>query len=132
MMKQNTMLLILCVGLWMTFSCSEELKPTPDSYTKIFTGENSKTWRIKLFEETLRDTVVGRSLPTCLTDDTFTFYANAEHLYETRSGSRQCFEDEAGLTTSGWSFSNSTATLTLLIPFLSDNALPFFVLSRRR
>jgi len=126
-MKQKVTILILCTGLWMAFSCSEELKPTPYAYTKLFTGENNKTWRIKLFEETLRDTVIARSLPSCLTDDSFVFYSNTEHLYETTSGSRKCFEDEAGQTTSSWSFSNSTATLTIVIPFLSDNALPFFV-----
>ena len=126
-MKQKITLLLLCATMWVAFSCSEELKPTPYSYTKLFTGENNKTWRIRLFEETLRDTVVGRSLPNCLTDDSFVFYANTEHRYETTSGSRQCFENESGLTTSSWSFSNSTATLTIVIPFLSDNALPFFV-----
>jgi hypothetical protein len=126
-MKQKTILLILCVSLCVAFSCSEELKPTPYSYTKVFTGENNKTWKIKLFEETLRDTVIGRSLPNCLADDTFVFFANAEHRYETTSGPRQCFEDEAGLTESNWSFSNSTATLVVLIPFLSDDALPFYV-----
>jgi len=126
-MNRKTTLLILCAGLLTIFSCSEELKPTPYTFTKMFTGENNKTWRVKLFEETLRDTVVSRSLPGCLVDDNFTFYANAEHRYEVKSGSRLCFEDEPALTTSNWTFSNSTATLTIIFPLLSDNALPFFV-----
>ena len=124
---QKTKLFILCVGLCATLSCSEELKPTPYTYTKLFTGENNKSWRIKLFEETLRDTVVNRSLPSCLTDDRFIFYANAEHRYETTSGARQCFEDEASVTVSNWTFSNSSATLTMVFPLLADDALPFFV-----
>ena len=118
---------LFCLGLWLAFSCSEELKPTPYTYTKLFTGENSKTWRIRLFEETLNDTVIGKFLPTCITDDRFKFYANTEHLYETTSGSQQCVQDEPGLTSSTWSFSNSSATLTMVLPIFTDGTLPFFV-----
>lgn len=108
-------------------SCSEELKPTPYTYTKLFTGENNKTWKVKIFEETLDGVVTDRFLPSCLRDDRFTFYANAEHLYETTAGSQRCFDGEPSLTSSSWSFANSSATLTMVLPILSDGTLPFFV-----
>jgi len=109
------------------FSCSEELNPTPYTYTKIFTGENNKTWKIKLFEETLDGEIINRFLPTCVSDDEFTFYANSEHLFEAISRSRKCVADEPALTTNTWSFNNATATLTMVLPLLSDNGLPYIV-----
>ncbi len=127
-MKQKRNLLILCAGLWMAFSCSEEFKPTPYTYSNFFTGENSKTWRLRLLEQTADGTVVARTSSSCLADDRFTFYANDERSYETTSGSQECFEGEAALSTSNWSFVSSTATLTMLLPALSASALPFFVL----
>ncbi len=66
-------------------------------------------------------------MPSCLTDDRFKFYANTEHLYETTPGRQQCFEDEPALTSSAWSFKNSNATLLMIIPYFSDDTLPFFV-----
>lgn len=115
------------VAAAIALSCSEELKPTPYTYTKLFTGENNKTWKIKIFEETLNDEVIDRFLPGCISDDRFKFYANAERLYETTSGSQKCFDGEPSLTSSTWTFANSSATLTMIIPALADGTLPFFV-----
>ena len=114
---------IVAIGV----SCTEELKPTPYTYTKRFTGENNKTWQIKLFEETLNGEVVNRFTINCMNDDKFIFYANAEHLYETRSGFTKCFQDEPDVTVSNWTFNNGTATLTMVVPIISDNSLPFIV-----
>jgi len=107
--------------------CSEEFTPTPYTYSKIFTGENNKTWKITLIEETLNDAIIDKFLPSCLTDDRYVFYANPEHSFQAISGSRKCFQDEADLTTDTWSFSNATATLTMLLPILNDSSLPFIV-----
>ncbi len=38
-------------------SCSEELKPTPYAFTDQLTGENNKTWRIRLIEQTLNEEI---------------------------------------------------------------------------
>jgi hypothetical protein len=107
--------------------CSEEFTPTPYAYSKIFTGENNKTWKITLIEETLDGSVVDKFLPSCLTDDRYIFYANPERSLEAISGSRKCFDGEADVTTDTWSFSNATATLTMILPILSDSSLPFIV-----
>ena len=107
--------------------CSEEFTPTPYTYSKLFTGENNKTWKITLFEETLDGKVISKFMPSCLTDDRFVFYANSEHSYQAISGSAKCFEDEADTTNDRWTFSNATATLTMILPIFSDSALPFTV-----
>lgn len=122
-----TLQLLLLAGVGFTVSCSEELNPTPYTYTKFFTGENNKTWKVTLFEETLNGEVIDKFMPSCLTDDKFIFYANSDHLFEATSGSRKCYTDEPGLTQNTWTFSNATATLTMVLPILSDNALPYIV-----
>jgi len=122
----NKIFLILAIAI-IGISCSEELKPTPYTYTQRFTGANNKTWKITLFEETLNGDVINRFSPTCLKDDKFIFYANTEHLFEAHSGSNKCFQDEPDATTSSWSFSNATATLTMVLPILSDNSLAYIV-----
>jgi hypothetical protein len=119
--------LLLLAGVLFSASCSEELNPTPYTFSKYFTGENNKTWKIKLWEETLDGEVIDKFIPNCVTDDEFTFYANSDHLFEATSGSKKCFTDEPALTQNTWTFSNATATLTMVLPLLSDNALPYIV-----
>lgn len=119
--------LLMFAGVLFTVSCSEELDPTPYTYSKLFTGENNKTWKVVLFEETLDGQVIDKFMPSCLSDDKFVFYANTDHLFETTSGSRKCFTDEPSLTQDTWTFSNATATLTMVLPILSDNALPYII-----
>lgn len=109
------------------FSCSEDLEPTPYTYTKIFTGENNKTWKFNLFEETLNGKVIDRFQVSCASDDRFIFYANTEHLFEASLGSKKCYDDELALTTDTWSFNNATATLTMVLPLLYDGPLPYIV-----
>ena len=117
----------MCAVMLISISCSEDLNPTPYTYTKLITGENNKTWKVILFEETLDGDVIDKFMPSCLTDDEFIFYANTDHLFEATSGSRKCFTDEPNQTQNSWTFSNATATLTMVLPILSDNALPYIV-----
>ena len=118
---------IACICVMLGVSCSEDIKPTPYTYTRFFTGANSKTWKVKLFEQTLDGKVVDRFLPSCLTDDRFVFQANSDHGYQTTSGSRKCFDEEQASTVNTWSFVNATATLTMVFPLFDDNPIPFFV-----
>ena len=126
-MRPSLKLFIASISVSIILSCSEELKPTPYTYSKIFTGENNKTWRIKLFEETLDNNVIDKFFPDCLSDDKYIFYANSEHLYEAISGSKKCIEDEPAVTTDYWSYNGAKATLTMVLPIFSDSSLPFFV-----
>jgi hypothetical protein len=116
----------MAVCVMLTISCKEEVVPTPYTYTKVFTGEVSKTWKLKYIEETLNGSMVQRFVDACFTDDRYTFHANPEKLYVVTSGSRKC-GDEATTIPSTWGFTNATATLSIVIPILSSSTLPFFV-----
>ena len=118
---------IVSICLIVAVGCSEEFTPTPYTYSKIFTGENNKTWKIKLFEQTLDGKVVDRFLPSCLTDDRYVFYANTEHSSQAISGTRKCFDEEADVTTSNWSFNNANATLIMVLPLFGDDPLPLIL-----
>lgn len=122
--------ILIVVTLALTISCSEEFKPTPYTYTKIFTGENNKTWKINLLEVTQDGKVQDRWMDDCLTDDRFTFYANGDHSYVCTTGSKKCFADpdtEADTYTDTWTFNNATSALLIIVPRLSDQSLPYLV-----
>ena len=119
--------LLLSICMIAAIGCSEDFTPVPYTYTKVFSGENNKTWKITLFEETLDGKVVDKFMPSCLTDDRYVFYANSDHSYQALSGSRKCFTDEPDATNDRWSFTNATATLIMVLPIFSDSAIPFIV-----
>lgn len=126
-MKSASSFLATC--LLLLLSCSEEIAPSPYTYTQVFTGKKSKTWTIKFFEETLNGKVIDRFAINCASDDKYIFYANAERRYEALTGSIKCYATpEAATIENVWSFTNSTATLTMLLPFFSaTTAYPFIV-----
>ena len=125
-MKYSYLLVFSLVLL--SFSCSEELKPTPYQYTTIFTGENSKTWKLKFLEETLDGDVIETFNIGCAADDKYIFYSNPERLYEAITGSQKCSSDEENKITDSWSFNNASATLTMLLPFFTtESSIPFIV-----
>jgi hypothetical protein len=110
-------------------ACSEDVKVIKPAYSKVFTGNTKKSWKItglKWTGEGKDD--ISYSLRPCEKDDLYTFYANNEKLYEVSNGAIKCSSDEADLLVSDvWSFINATSTLTAIFPLLSDSALPFFV-----
>jgi hypothetical protein len=125
----RTLIIYGLVALSVCFAtgCSEELNPTPYTLSRHVSGETSKTWKIELFEYALNDTVRNKFMEACLQDDRFKFYANTERLYETTPGRNLCFEDEAALTASTWTFTNANATLTMAMPIFGEGTIAFFV-----
>lgn len=105
--------------LVLILSCSEELVPTPYTYTKVFTGEKSKIWKIKFLEETLDGKVVDRFSLSCAADDKYTFYSKSEHTLEVLTGTQKCDSTEPALIKDVWTFTNASATLTMILPFFS-------------
>ena len=109
--------------------CSEEIKPSPYTYSQLFSGKDKKTWAFKsivLWEKGKSDT--NLSLNTCISDDLYIFYADAEKKYEITNGATKCSTNEPDLIlTDTWSFVNGGATLNIIIPFLSDLTLPYIV-----
>lgn len=126
-MKARLLLFILLVT---SFSCKEDLVPTPYTYSIIFTGENSKTWKIKFLEETLDGEVIDTFTVGCSTDDKYTFYNNSDHTYEVVTGSSKCWSDpeEENKITDTWTFTNASATITMILPFFDPEfSYPFIV-----
>ncbi len=117
-----TLIVLLVIG-----ACSEDVLPTPYNYTKIFTGETSKTWKLKFLEQTLNGDVEETFNVSCGSDDQYTFYSNAERAYKVTTGTKKCGSDEADAIDDSWSFNNASATLTMILPFFSDSSLPFIV-----
>ncbi len=115
-------------------SCSEELKPTPYVYTKVFTGEHSKTWKVKFLEQTLNGDVIETFTVACASDDQYTFYANPEHAYQAKTGLNKCYTNpEPDVINYSWDFNNASATLSMLLPFFDPtSSLPFIVLEVKK
>jgi len=115
-------------------SCTEEVKPTPYEYAKVFTGVHSKTWKVKFLEQTLNGDVIDTFTVPCATDDQYTFYANPEHAYQAKTGSNKCNAvPEADVITDSWDFNNASATLLMILPFFdATSRLPFIVLEAKK
>lgn len=128
-MKSAISLFVFGIVSGMMFSCSEEVVPTPYTYTEVFTGENSKTWKIKFLEETLDGKIIDRFSVSCASDDRYVFYANTEHKFEVLTGTQKCSgASEPNTIEDTWTFTNSSATLTMILPFFSpDSAVPLIV-----
>jgi hypothetical protein len=118
MLRLSTTLLTLVV--LMGLSCTEEVTPTPYTFTQVFTGETSKTWDLKkLSAKEKNKDVVTYNLNTCQGDDRYIFYANAERLYEVTNGRTQCNSEEEDLLISyTWEYNSATATLNMVLPHL--------------
>lgn len=110
-------------------SCREEVEPTPFAFSKNFTGEVSRTWvvrNIRLVEEGKGDQIF--TLQNCIADDEYIFYNNPEKLFEVTNGNQACNSEEPFLLVSDfWAYNSSNATLTLVLPFLTDFPLPYIV-----
>ncbi len=113
----------------MICSCSEEIVPIPYTYTEVFTGENSKTWKIKFLEETLNGKITERFSVRCAVDDRYVFYANTEHKFQALTGALKCSgTSEPNTIDEIWTFTNASATLTMVLPFFSpDFPVPLIV-----
>lgn len=118
---------IVLIWLLIFGSCSEEVIPTPYQYTKIFTGENSKTWKLKFLEQTLDGDVEETFNVACGSDDQYIFYANSERAYKVITGTKKCASDESDVINDSWSFNNASATITMVLPFFTESSLPFIV-----
>ena len=126
-MKRIILLILLATS---GFSCSEKTDPQPYTYSKVFTGETKKTWKVTFLEETLNGEIVDTFTVGCGTDDEYIFYNNSEHTFEVITGNNKCdtAPEEPDTIKDTWTFSNASATLTMILPFFtSDQSLPMIV-----
>lgn len=127
MNKRSVQLIVCGLLALLSISCHDELEPTPYVYSKYFTGEKSKTWALTYVEETLDGKVLDRFPVECALDDQYIFSATSDRLYEVKSGTNKCYQDEPESLTDAWAFTNATATLTIILPVFSSQRLPFIV-----
>ena len=123
---------LLSMLLLVVVSCTEEVTPTPYQYTTVFTGKNSKTWKVIFLEQTLDGAVEEKFNVACAIDDQYIFYANSERAYKATTGSKKCSSDESDVINDSWSFNNASATLTMVLPFFTESSLPFIVRVARK
>ena len=131
-MKGRIGLLILILTGISFFGCEEEVTVTPATYSRIFTGETSKTWRMKAIQILEDGKPTGSFLvpDDCAFDDLFVFYNNPEKLFIVDNGNQKCSDEEPQeLIRDTWSFVNANATIEMIVPILADFKLPFVVKS---
>jgi hypothetical protein len=126
----------LFASVIMIGSCSEENVPTPFTFTKNFTGNKDKTWRLDKLVVRVKDKKdQAQSLSACESDDLYKFYANDEKLFEVYNGTTRCDTDGDGiadeddlLVTYSWSYASANANLTMVVPHIFGNfVVPFIV-----
>lgn len=125
---------IFALGLLAMFflGCEEEIAITPATYSRVFTGETSKTWRMRAIQILEDGKPTGSFLvpDDCAFDDLYVFYNNPEKLFIVDNNAQKCSEDEPQeLVRNSWSFVNASATLEMVVPVLADFKLPFIVKS---
>jgi hypothetical protein len=120
---------LLLISVLALLGCSEEIVPEAFTYSQIISGKESKVWEFRELKSWIENrSETNFSLPPCINDDLYVFYADAEKKYEVLNGSSKCASDEPDVVVSDiWSFTNAGATLNIIIPFLSDGTLPFIV-----
>lgn len=119
------------VGLLLLFvllGCTDNGEPIPLDYSKIFSGEVSKTWSLRSLAFRDDGEEFWKITNACWSDDLYTFYRDSEKKFEFESGNTKCDSDEELVTIiDTWSFVNGTSTLYFVLPIFSDSPLPFTV-----
>ena len=116
------------IFLLLLIACTDNGDPVPLDYTKIFSGEISKTWSLKSLAFRDDGEEFWKISNSCWADDSYTFYRDAEKKFEFESGSIKCDATEERITiVDTWSFVNGTSTLYFVLPIFSANPLPFTV-----
>ena len=136
-MKNLRSIQLIILNSLILAGCSEQYVPEPYTYSKVFSGDTKKSWkltRLAYKEQGKADvnytsTDLNQILGTCVTDDLYTFYADAEKSFQISEGASKCNAADPDVYISDtWSFSNATATLSMVFPVLSSSKLPYIVL----
>ena len=120
----------LIVGLFLILGCSNDIEVVPDTYSKLLTGENSKTWML----EGLQYIKKGKApesylLPEdCVFDDYYVFYAGSDKLYHVEEGLSKCDPADPDIFFEGdWALISARATMEFTIPVFIPFKLPYTV-----
>ena len=108
--------IVLLIGLLL--SCKEDIEITPATYSKLLTGEESKSWKEASFTFIFNDEEVGEfdantiyGIPECAQDDIYTFIREGKQL-EVYEGNDKCDpEGDDLLFRTRWDVVNANASL---------------------
>jgi len=119
----------ILIGLLITLlaACTEQVDITPYDFPKVFTGESSRSWKLRSLQ-LIREGkgAVPLTVRACEADDIYTFYFNSDRRYTVSNGASKCSDSEPDdLVDSNWGFINSTSTLTIMMPLFGDGDIPF-------
>jgi hypothetical protein len=137
MMLKYTCRIALALAVFFTFGrCSEEVKPTPVTYTQLLTGTEKKAWRLNTVRiiddgEDSGNLSARQAVNNCRADDLYVFYANDLKTFEAQEGASTCIPGTPQVYVEDtWSLVNATSTLTFVMPILTtEGALPFVIKS---
>jgi hypothetical protein len=114
--------------------CTEEVKPIAYTYSQLLTGKESKSWRLTTIRiiddgEDSGPINVRQEFNPCIADDLYVFTNNDVKTFEVREGASKCRpEDPDVYVEDTWSVVNATATVSFVLPLLTDQfALPFII-----
>ncbi len=104
-LTQICIIALAAVGLFMS-GCKEDLEPEPATYSRLLTGDESKSW-----QRISRDLIIeiggvtdtigfNRGIPPCQTDDVFIFYREGR-VFELGEGNSRCDEEDESVIVSG-------------------------------
>lgn len=114
--------------------CSEKLEPKPATYSQLLTGTEKKTWKMVSLQ-VIDDGTASQVIPVaqsginpCVTDDLYTFYANADHKFEVSEGATKCTASDPDVyLTDTWTLVNANATLEFAVPLVTETVLPYTI-----
>lgn len=109
--------LLFVVTMYLS-GCSEDPQITPAQYSKILTGENSKSWiqvaqTYTLVDERFGDPVIDLydGTPTCTRDDIYRFVRDGKNL-EIGEGATKCNPDDPDIVVvTSWDIVNATTSI---------------------
>lgn len=114
--------------------CTEEVKPTPFTYSQLLTGKEKKAWRLTTIRfidegEDLGPINVQQQYDPCISDDLYVFYNDDVKTFEVEEGASKCDPENPDVFVENtWYLVNATSTLSFVIPLLSDEfAIPFTI-----
>ncbi len=100
------------------FNCSQDVQITPATYSKILTGEESKTWirvaeTYTLADERFTNPIIDpyEGAPVCTQDDLYKFIRERKSL-EISEGATKCDPEDPDLIVStSWDIVNATTSI---------------------
>jgi hypothetical protein len=120
-------------------SCSEEVKPTANTYSKFLTGEEKKTWHMTAFtvidkfdQKSSYQLNISNSCEDSVDyyDNYYTFYRNSSRTLEITEGPEKCtnFPHDDYYYESSWTIVNANSTITFpFLPFTGEFSFPFII-----